>query len=167
MTIISRKDAKAAGLPYYFTGRPCKHGHIDARRTSVEGCVTCHRERKRINKLKCYAENPERFRELGRVDYQRHPDRYKKNAYLRQSRLKQATPPWVTDEMIYPFYIERQRLTAETGIPHDVDHIYPLKPKDGTYCGLNVPANLQVIPASENRSKQNRWFGARYSRSGK
>ena len=27
--IISLDEAKALGLKHYFTGRPCKHGHID------------------------------------------------------------------------------------------------------------------------------------------
>lgn len=45
MEIISRKDAKAAGLKYYFTGEPCKRGHIDKRFVSSFWCMTCQRDK--------------------------------------------------------------------------------------------------------------------------
>ena len=36
----TRAEAKAAGAKYYFTGEPCKHGHIAARKTKGV-CVEC------------------------------------------------------------------------------------------------------------------------------
>jgi Restriction endonuclease len=46
MECISRKAAKAAGLKYYFTGKPCKRGgHIDKRFVSSFSCMTCSREK--------------------------------------------------------------------------------------------------------------------------
>jgi 5-methylcytosine-specific restriction endonuclease McrA len=46
MTPITRKAAKAAGLKYYFTGKPCKRaGHIDRRYVAQFGCMTCVREK--------------------------------------------------------------------------------------------------------------------------
>ena len=39
--VISREKAKAAGLRRYFTGKPCRHGHVDERYVSNEGCVIC------------------------------------------------------------------------------------------------------------------------------
>lgn len=44
MQIITRQAAKTAGLTHYFTGRPCKRGHIDKRLVSSCACVTCVRE---------------------------------------------------------------------------------------------------------------------------
>lgn len=43
-----------------------------------------------------------------------------------------------------------------TGIKHDVDHVVPLRSK--LVCGLHNEFNLAVIPASENRSKGNRYW---------
>lgn len=50
MNIISRAEAKAAALKRYFTGKPCKHGHI-AERATVNGL--CH-ECGRLKNLKNY-----------------------------------------------------------------------------------------------------------------
>jgi 5-methylcytosine-specific restriction endonuclease McrA len=36
----TRAEAKAAGAKYYFTGEPCKHGHIAPRKTKG-ACVEC------------------------------------------------------------------------------------------------------------------------------
>lgn len=41
MTIISRRDAKAAGLSQYFTGKPCPKGHVAPRVVSNYWCVKC------------------------------------------------------------------------------------------------------------------------------
>jgi len=48
--IISREAAHAAGKRFYFTGEPCKHGHLAQRYTSTNGCVDCLRKFKpRVN----------------------------------------------------------------------------------------------------------------------
>lgn len=43
--IISRKDAKAKGLIHYFTGKPCKNGHVGPRRVRNWTCRECDTER--------------------------------------------------------------------------------------------------------------------------
>lgn len=45
MKIISRKEAIANGLPRYFTGKPCKNGHISERVTNKCDCVECNNMR--------------------------------------------------------------------------------------------------------------------------
>jgi len=42
--IVTRQEAVAAGLSRYFTGKPCKWGHIDERSTAIGGCLTCIRK---------------------------------------------------------------------------------------------------------------------------
>ena len=69
----------------------------------------------------------------------------------RRKALNLASPPWLTSAMkagMNEFYLEARRLTKETGVPHHVDHIVPLR--GGTVCGLHVPWNLRVITAEEN-----------------
>ena len=44
ITVISREDAIAAGLSRYFTGVPCKKGHISHRSVVGRVCIECSRE---------------------------------------------------------------------------------------------------------------------------
>jgi hypothetical protein len=39
--IVTRDEARMRGLKRYFTGQPCRHGHIAERTVSWSGCVTC------------------------------------------------------------------------------------------------------------------------------
>ena len=41
MELLSRKDALSQGLKHYFTGKPCKHGHLSKRFASTGNCVAC------------------------------------------------------------------------------------------------------------------------------
>jgi hypothetical protein len=38
---VTRKEAKEQGLELYFTGKPCKYGHISQRRVSDYQCLEC------------------------------------------------------------------------------------------------------------------------------
>ena len=46
-SIIDRDKARALGLTRFFTGEPCKHGHVVERYVSSGGCVECVRGHKR------------------------------------------------------------------------------------------------------------------------
>jgi hypothetical protein len=39
-----RQEAKLAGSPTYFTGKPCKSGHVSPRHTVSGDCVVCRTE---------------------------------------------------------------------------------------------------------------------------
>lgn len=78
-------------------------------------------------------------------------------AKYRASR-RNATPSWLTEEhwqQIRAVYAEAERLTSETGIPHEVDHIVPLQGR--TVCGLHVPWNLRAIPKVQNNRRPRVW----------
>lgn len=45
MEIITRKEAIEQGLKRYFTGKPCKHGHVSERSVGGRVCVDCTRIR--------------------------------------------------------------------------------------------------------------------------
>jgi 5-methylcytosine-specific restriction endonuclease McrA len=42
LATISRAEAKAAGLKRYFTGKPCKHGHVAERAIVSKNCLECN-----------------------------------------------------------------------------------------------------------------------------
>lgn len=57
---VTRAAALAAGAATYFTGKPCKHGHIAARYTANWTCVTCHNARCAAALPGWRAKNPEK-----------------------------------------------------------------------------------------------------------
>lgn len=48
MDIVTRQKAKDESLVRFFTGEPCKNGHISERNTKSSTCVVCDREKKRL-----------------------------------------------------------------------------------------------------------------------
>lgn len=44
MNIVSLDDARRQGLLRYFTGRPCKYGHVAERLTSNKTCMECAKD---------------------------------------------------------------------------------------------------------------------------
>jgi hypothetical protein len=76
----------------------------------------------------------------------------------RRAKEKKATPSWLTDvqiDAIKAIYVEAERLSLETRVPYQVDHIVPLSGK--TVSGLHVPWNLRAIPAQENNRRPRIW----------
>lgn len=57
MEIISRQDALSQNLTYYFTGKPCKHGHTAKRNTKDKTCDECKKKRTREINKKRYHED--------------------------------------------------------------------------------------------------------------
>lgn len=63
-TIMTRAEARNQGLKRYFTGKPCKRGHVCERIVSSLTCMECDRERQAANPW--HKKNPDRHRENGR-----------------------------------------------------------------------------------------------------
>jgi len=104
-----------------------------------------------------YLENLDRYKERNRHHYQENKAYYAEKCMRYHAAKLQATPAWLAESDLNEMraiYLEAQRLTKETGILHDVDHIDPLQGK--TVCGLHCPLNLQILTAPENRSKGNK-----------
>lgn len=70
LQILSRKDAVAKGIKHYFTGKPCKRGHVAKRLVSTCVCVFCAYESQQNTetverKAKHYQNNKQQY--LGRA----------------------------------------------------------------------------------------------------
>lgn len=77
--IVTRAEARAAGLKRYYTGKPClRAGHIEERYAGNGECAQCVRDR--ANRKR--AENPEKARESCRRSFQR---RYNEDPEYRRS----------------------------------------------------------------------------------
>lgn len=81
---ISRESARDAGLTQYFTGKPCKHGHVAARQVINAACVACRNLASERSRKK----HPDRSEISRRNWYQRERDRL--IAYSAEWRVKNA-----------------------------------------------------------------------------
>jgi 5-methylcytosine-specific restriction endonuclease McrA len=180
----TRKEAQDLKATHYFTGLPCKHGHIALRKTKGT-CMDCLRlewaetnakrallpksEASKKAGIKYYENNKElvKSKALGRSleDRKRYRDKWSKdnpelrkaNTKHRRTKHKQATPIWLTQEQktaIKQFYLDAMVATRVTCTPYVVDHIIPLRGK--LVSGLHVPWNLAVITREENHIKSNK-----------
>jgi 5-methylcytosine-specific restriction endonuclease McrA len=98
--------------------------------------------------------NPEKTLVAGRKAYAKDPSKAAARYAKRRANKKQATPAWADTKELHKFYLQARLKTLESEIAWEVDHIVPLAGVN--VCGLHVPWNLQVIPATDNRRKQNR-----------
>lgn len=114
MEIISRKDAIERGLKRYFTGKPCKNGHVSERKVSDCRCISCnqekekrrdrstdeHRERRRVLRLLnrdkinlqkriSYNKNKSKINENRRASYLANRDKHVRNARSRYYSLNE------------------------------------------------------------------------------
>ena len=83
--IISRDEAKAQGLKRYFTGKPCKYGHVVERYATSKGCVECASGYYRTQ----YEANPEKVHASSRAWKEANPEkvRAKKTKRYKERRL--------------------------------------------------------------------------------
>ena len=72
----------------------------------------------------------------------------------RSAAKRRALPVWANLRAIKEIYKEASRLTRETGVRHEVDHIYPLQGR--TVSGLHCESNLQILTKVENIRKGNK-----------
>lgn len=182
MEIISRKEAMEKGLSKYFTGKPCKHGHMSEKITKSAQCVACfkywyeksyqkpeyrkkakeravknYERNKEIvkNRVKLWCKNnPEKRRLIASAWEKRNKDYMNAKTARRYARKNKATLKSVTIKDIVPIYKKARLLTEKTGVQYHVDHIVPLFGE--TVCGLHVPWNLKIITAKENQIKSNK-----------
>jgi hypothetical protein len=90
LDIISRREAKEKELTFYFTGKPCKHGHLTDRRVADGQCQECNRERARVYSQEKYKNNPESQKNYQKKRYQSDPEFHKTYAkeYRKNNKKK-------------------------------------------------------------------------------
>lgn len=180
----TRKEAQETKATHYFTGLPCKHGHIALRKTKGT-CVECQKieweetnakrallpkseaskkagkkyyeNNKEVVKLRALSRKPEDIIKYRKTWKAANPELVMANSKHRRTKHKQATPKWLTQEhkaQIKQFYLDAMLVSKVTGVPYAVDHIVPLRGE--LVSGLHVPWNLAVITREENSKKSNK-----------
>lgn len=86
---------------------------------------------------------------------QANPHRHTEHEARRRANKLRATPSWSNQSVVNALYKQAADAIAD-GINLHVDHIVPLQ--SDIVCGLHCEANLQLLPASDNTSKGNRWW---------
>lgn len=163
MEPIKRSTALELNLRKYFTGKPCKYGHIAERQANNGFCIECRRAKDRqqqklhpeismLKNRKRRLKIPERVYELVRKSQAKRPEYYSAlytfHCAKRRAKILERTPKWADLQKIKELY-----LSAKRGF--QVDHIIPLQGK--LVSGLHVENNLQIIPKLENILKSNKF----------
>ena len=173
MKIVSKAEAKSIGLKRYFTGKPCKRGHIAERGVCNSGCISCKQQRIKENpereseyyrrwyqsniemgreKSRRWAKsNPEKARKKARRWYQANPEKGKAKSHLQRARRNNAKGShtaadirWLLDKQNYKCIYCKKSLKKE----YHIDHIIALF--NG---GDNTKNNLQILCPKCNLSK--------------
>jgi len=125
-----------------------KHSVRNCKRKRHVYCLECKRAGAREWASKNYSPKAMRdWREKNR-------DKALLNWRITRASRRKREVSWADRKKIRSFYIEAARLTKETGIPHEVDHIIPLKGR--TVSGLHHEGNLQILTQEQNRKKANK-----------
>ena len=150
--IVTRKAAKAAGKTRYFTGKPCKHGHLEERFTSVGRCVVCARiyasTWKRLN-FEQWLKNhsPEKLREYYRARFAKltEEDLEKHRVHTRNRRARKKGNGGSHSAAQIRDLLVKQRhrcpsCSASLRRGYHVDHIMPI-----ALGGSNDISNIQLL----------------------
>lgn len=110
---------------------------------------------------KAYRENNkdrlnEKSRAAKKAYREQNPEVIRARNVERKAKQKRAMPVWVDRGALRRIYAECQQLNTRYGANLQVDHVVPIRSK--LVCGLHVPANLQLMDATLNDSKGNRYW---------
>lgn len=185
MLIVSASEARKVGANRYFTGKPCKRGHIEQRKVVDGDCVGCV-EVRRVRDLGCPRKRAKRaanwqatkgdvkIRErnnLASAKYRlNNPEtrkatcrKYSASEAGRTKKVANTAHYQAKKKMAAPKWLtklqkkEMQIFYAVAGWYKEPMEVDHIVPiTNRLVCGLHVPWNLQVVTRTQNRRKGNK-----------
>jgi hypothetical protein len=129
-------------------------------RNSKNNYENTPRERRLSLKREWQSKNRSHINSYNESIRKKYPHKHAERQRLRNARLQKAEPDWVDDkhkDRIVEIYLCAKNMSDKFGRKYHVDHIVPLKGEN--VCGLHVWWNLQILEASRNLSKSNKFNG--------
>jgi len=168
-----RQKALQEGAQHYFTGKPCRNGHIDKRNTSDAVCMSCAKEKAtRWNELNREKYLAGRLRSNNKVRHknqmyakqwrEQYPEKHRERIATYRAAKSKRTPLWANHTEIKMFY-EAAEILSRGGVMFHVDHIVPLNGKNVS--GFHVENNLQILPWHQNLQKSNNFTNIKLEKS--
>ena len=190
----TRSEAMALGLKLYFTGKPCKHGHLAERRCPSGSCVECdsghqksavgrsgaiaRAKQWRVQHPKQHGQHFKKWADKNRESIRFQQQDYRKhNREILKIRNKKN---YAANPSAYTLAARNRELAKLQRTPSWANseaiaffykhrpagfHVDHIIPLQGkTVSGLHVETNLQWLPAFENGSKHNRFSSDAHDR---
>jgi hypothetical protein len=100
------EEARSKGLVRYFTGKPCKYGHLAERMTSNKTCVECHR----LKQVSLYRADPEPGKQRARRYHYENKEKVAAKAKIYQQRNRERLTKYYSER----YYQKREEIIAKT-----------------------------------------------------
>jgi hypothetical protein len=125
LQIVTLKEAREKGFQYYFTGNPCKNGHVSQRYVSCRKCVTCQAE--------FVAQNEEKLKKQKKELYLRNREKILLSAKERREQ---------NPEYMQNYYRDNREKVAETKKEWRKQNPH----KNAEYCSKRKAIKLKAVP---------------------
>jgi hypothetical protein len=159
LNYITRQEAKQRSISKYFTGQPCKRGHIAERFSSSALCVDCasihnrkaykrrganHITLVRSRTIKQEQLNPG-FQATRMMKWRKtNRSKWLADRTFQENKRRNKIPRWANKNKIKELYLQCAVLNETSEIKYEVHHIIPLV-ECSDVCGLHCEDNLIIV----------------------
>jgi 5-methylcytosine-specific restriction endonuclease McrA len=162
--IVTRAEAKAAGAKRYFTGKPCKRGHVSEYYTSIAQCVACSRaqtyewlaanpERWDEARKQWIAANTQRINEQGAAWREAHPEQRRETLKLwrlknKEKHSEQRKATRKANPNVYRAHAENRRArklaTGGSYTAQQIDNLLILQRHKCVGCSVSIKGGFEI-----------------------